>query len=748
VSISANRTLVVSFLLVGVARADYFDPGPAIGGCPASATNCVDTRVTINGVLKSCGQLTSQELVDLDATLHTKVACHTQRCYRGTVCNAPGAATALPPNPPICCGGAGQAPCLITRNDTQSTSGGGAQISCPRAPLGSNCINGTQLDPAFRGEFFDCYGCYDPTEHVAALDPNDPGTRYEVSRFYTTQCEQVSGTNLCNYVGGLVRVRGNFYNPRLDQPNPPASKQFPPQQQQIEQIEDTAGCLSESVGNPQCATNGCGPLQDLTTPAAQSRCSTECTTLGCANPECTNPGCATQCTNSSCFAMCSVNSNWECVKVNGTKTCVIDKTPTYRDTALSSTVRQQSDGDGATYGVGLVVGSASNFSDDCGAPTESLRPDAVKPWFNRTTLGDRSRQVCWGDTTLALSASELPTARDLGNWILTCSDDVAVTCDAVALTPPTTAETLYSTTCHATDLAGNQQTATLGIEVQPDATPPAITCPADVTLECDSPSGASHSPWVADATDDCPLTVSSSPSRFPLGTTSVQYSASDGINTSSCSQNVTVADTTPPSFAAFQDQTVVGNASGTPVSFALPAATDACWGMAGVTCTPVSGNSFGDNTVASCTATDGSGNRTTVPNPFHVTVLEPLQVVFDPPVSGAAGVTNRFKVGQTIPFKVHLVDTSGMDVTGSVTVKLAVSAGASGSSGDLINDVIGNGVGDLGGIMVPVDGHYQFNLPTSWFPAGHLYQALVTVTYDWDSTATAAGQASAVLQSR
>jgi hypothetical protein len=87
----------------------------------------------------------------------------------------------------------------------------------------------------------------------------------------------------------------------------------------------------------------------------------------------------------------------------------------------------------------------------------------------------------------------------------------------------------------------------------------------------------------------------------------------------------------------------------------------------------------------------------------------------------------------------------------AVTVELSVSAGATGDPIDLINDLSDfNGIGDGGGLMVLVDGHYQFNLQTNgtdYTPGGHLYQSLVTVWYK-AAPALTVGQGSAVLQSR
>ncbi len=81
-----------------------------------------------------------------------------------------------------------------------------------------------------------------------------------------------------------------------------------------------------------------------------------------------------------------------------------------------------------------------------------------------------------------------------------------------------------------------------------DTTPPDITCPANIVVTLPPNSLATSAvvnyPAVT-ATDGCSssVTVNSSPasgSVFPLGTTTVNASASDGIHTSNCSFTVTV----------------------------------------------------------------------------------------------------------------------------------------------------------------------------------------------------------------
>jgi len=79
---------------------------------------------------------------------------------------------------------------------------------------------------------------------------------------------------------------------------------------------------------------------------------------------------------------------------------------------------------------------------------------------------------------------------------------------------------------------------------------PDILCPAPQTVECTGSGGATAT-FSATATDNCSVASTSclpaSDSTFPLGTTQVGCSATDGSgNPSSCDSSVTVVDTTAP----------------------------------------------------------------------------------------------------------------------------------------------------------------------------------------------------------
>ncbi len=101
-----------------------------------------------------------------------------------------------------------------------------------------------------------------------------------------------------------------------------------------------------------------------------------------------------------------------------------------------------------------------------------------------------------------------------------------------------------------------QSTDTVVITVK-DTTPPVITCPANITVECTQAGGTPKTnPLIAaflagaSATDVCdttPTITNNAPNFFPLGPTNVTFTATDDDgNSSTCVRTVTVVDTTPP----------------------------------------------------------------------------------------------------------------------------------------------------------------------------------------------------------
>jgi putative hemolysin len=113
---------------------------------------------------------------------------------------------------------------------------------------------------------------------------------------------------------------------------------------------------------------------------------------------------------------------------------------------------------------------------------------------------------------------------------------------------------MTSATLKVTDPAGLMASCTGNVTVS-DNTPPVITCPTAITLECTSPAGATGT-FTPTATDNCGIQnttcTPASGSTFPFGTTAVSCGATDtsGNFGTSCASSVTVVDTMPPSIAS------------------------------------------------------------------------------------------------------------------------------------------------------------------------------------------------------
>ena len=315
------------------------------------------------------------------------------------------------------------------------------------------------------------------------------------------------------------------------------------------------------------------------------------------------------------------------------------------------------------------------------------------------------------------------------------------------------------------DGAGNAAACSSTVTVL-DTVPPSITCPPDVTAECNAPGAATGvSAGHATVSDVCSgsLTVDEpGVATYPLGTTTVSHTvADDSGNPAACNNKVTVADTTAPAFdqSSLGARTLLGNCSGTALSFALPTATDGCQSVT-VSCQAVAGNSFGANSIT-CTAQDVSGNQKTAQ--LTVNVLQPLHIVFDSPladdnvandITTDADAANVFQVKSTIPHQVRLLDCLSNDVTTSaaVSVKLGVTK-RSDSSIETTNVLpTYTGAGDAGGLMVLVDGKYKYNLKTTGYDSGTVYSsgfydAVVSVNYS-SNTSIVVGQEDARLESK
>lgn len=202
-----------------------------------------------------------------------------------------------------------------------------------------------------------------------------------------------------------------------------------------------------------------------------------------------------------------------------------------------------------------------------------------------------------------------------------------------------TGDSNHTLAFNSTDNAGNAELPHL-VYVAIDTTAPAITVPADVTKEARGMLTLVRL-GTATAIDalDGPVTVTSnaSSSFYPVGTTMIQYSATDlAGNTATAYQKVTITDTTPPVLQLPAQITAQATGpSGATVSYKANA-TDLVDGQVTPACIPTSGSTFAyGNTTVTCTATDAHGNLATGTFDVNVQNKIPPTITITSPASNS-----------------------------------------------------------------------------------------------------------------
>ena len=217
--------------------------------------------------------------------------------------------------------------------------------------------------------------------------------------------------------------------------------------------------------------------------------------------------------------------------------------------------------------------------------------------------------------------------------------------------------------CTATDVAGNTSEAQTFIVTVEDTTAPTFVAPANILEEATGPTGATvtwTTPIAIDAVDASPTVACASGDgltsgdTFPLGVTTVTCTALDASgNDSQDAFTVSVNDTIGPDLAGVPSDLIVEaeSASGAPVSWDPPTATDAVDPDPSVTCESAGGLGAGDTfpiavTAVTCTALDSSGNDTvqgftvTVEDSTAPTLAAPSNVTRE--ATGASGAVVTF----------------------------------------------------------------------------------------------------------
>ena len=250
---------------------------------------------------------------------------------------------------------------------------------------------------------------------------------------------------------------------------------------------------------------------------------------------------------------------------------------------------------------------------------------------------------------------------------------VSVTCNPASGSTFAIATTTVQ--CSATDAHHNTSNGSFTVTVR-DTTAPSLSLPATITKEATSASGATAT-YIASASDivDGSVAVNcdhASGSTFPVGTTTVQCSATDAhSNTANGSFLVIVRDTTAPTLSLPANITAEATSSSGAVVTFTATSTDIVDGSVPVTCTPPSGSTFANNTTTTvqCTATDAHNN--TAHGSFTVSVHDttPPTIVSITATPSSIPTAKHAMVDVTI--SVIATDASGATTSHIVSVTAA-----------------------------------------------------------------------------
>jgi len=295
-----------------------------------------------------------------------------------------------------------------------------------------------------------------------------------------------------------------------------------------------------------------------------------------------------------------------------------------------------------------------------------------------------------GEVPLTVQFTDQSTGTGINSWSWTFGDSGTST--AQNPSHQYTAVGSFTVSLTASNAAGsNKDTKTNYITVV-DTTPPEISCPADVAVECGQ-STEPASTGIATATDNSGLPSVIVFSDMIAGACPKvivrTWKATDAFsNFATCEQTITVQDTTAPVFAAVpQDKTVESDGAGNAAELAAwlggAAASDTC-GSVTVT------NDFGGlsdgcgatgSATVTWTATDSCGNTATTSATF--TIVDTTAPVFTAVPQNKTVESDG--AGNVAELNAWVGSAAGSDSGGSVTITnnfggLSDGCGATGSA--------------------------------------------------------------------
>ena len=274
----------------------------------------------------------------------------------------------------------------------------------------------------------------------------------------------------------------------------------------------------------------------------------------------------------------------------------------------------------------------------------------------------------------------------------------------------------------AEDPSGNIAQASMIVTVEDNESPVINT--TDISIEATGPQMVLKldQPSVSDNVGVISVS-SNAPFKFPVGTTTVTWTAKDAAgNKGTATQTIIVTDTTPPAVTAPADVSLEATGSTTPVTLGVASAIDLVDGTITATASPTGPFSVGTHTVT-WSATDAKGNKGTATQMVIVTDTTPPSFDLNKLVTTIWPVNKRMVDAATISNVSDLVDanpsavitiTSNQSISGSdwkvVGDTASVKADRSGKDGERVytitakaTDSSGNSSSDSVDVVVPHD---------------------------------------------
>lgn len=308
-----------------------------------------------------------------------------------------------------------------------------------------------------------------------------------------------------------------------------------------------------------------------------------------------------------------------------------------------------------------------------------------------------------------------------GKDYYTASDNIGVV--SVVEDQLQTLEGTYTLNVTARDAAGNETKKSVTYTV--DNTPPIITVPADITAEATGNltavilGSAAASDNISSAAD---INITNdAPTSFPLGTTTVTWTATDKAgNQATATQTVKVQDTTAPTFT-FVPKDIVTTTTGTSTKVAIGTAT--ATDIFGATVTNDAPDTFPiGTTTVTWSAKDPSGNIATATQKVTIYqfsgILQPVNsVTTDQDLSTAK--VSQYKIGSTVPVKFTLTGEEGFSNPLTATLSLKKSSNALPADAEL-ETAVSTSAATTDNLFRydSTSGQYIFNLSSKGFTSG------------------------------